>query len=144
VIVVGNQQASTDHSSASTAGLVSGAASQLTTLVRDEVALARAEVAAKAKRAGAGGGLLGGAVVLTGYGIGLVIALAVVALDLVWPLWLAVLVVMAAVFVAAGVTAVLGRRELARALPPVPTEAAASVAADVQAVQDAIREGRQS
>jgi hypothetical protein len=144
VTVVGNQQASTDHSSASTAELVSDAASQLATLVRDEIALARAELAAKARRAGIGGGLLGGAVILTWYGVGLVIALAVVALDLVWPLWLALLVVIAAVLAAAGVAALLGRRELARALTPAPSEAAASVAADVRAVQDAIREGRQS
>jgi hypothetical protein len=144
VVVVGKQQASSDHTTASTAELVSQAASQLTTLVRDELALARAEMATKAKRAGAGSGLLGGAIILAWYGIGLVIALAVVALDLVWPLWMAVLVVMGAVFAAAGITAVLGRRELARALPPAPSEAAASVAADVQAVQDAIREGRQS
>jgi hypothetical protein len=68
----------------------------------------------------------------------------VVALDLIWPLWLALLVVIGAVFAAAGAMALLGRRELARALPPVPSEAAASVATDVQAVQDAIREGRQS
>jgi hypothetical protein len=144
VIVVGKQRESSDPTNASPAELVTNAASQMATLVRDEAALARAELTEKAKRAGTGGGLLGGAVILAWYGVGLVIALAVVALDLAWPLWLALLVVMGAVFVAAGVTAALGRRELKRALPPVPSEAAASVAADVQAVQDAIREGRQS
>ena len=142
--MVGSQQASGGHANASMAELVSDATSQLSTLVRDEVALARAELAAKAKRAGAGGGLLGAAVIMAWYGLGLAIALAVVLLDLVWPLWLAVLVVLGGVFAASGVTAVLGRRELARALPPAPSEAAASVAADVQALQDAIREGRQS
>jgi hypothetical protein len=80
---------------ASTAERVSQAAAQVSTLVRDELALAKLELAEKGKRAGVAGGLFGGAAVLAAYGMGLLLTLAVVLLDVVWPLWLAVLVVMA-------------------------------------------------
>jgi uncharacterized membrane protein YqjE len=128
----------------STSELVNQAAAQISTLVRDELALAKAELAEKGKRAGIGGGLFGGAGVLALYGLGLLLALAVVLLDLVWPLWLAVLVVMVVVFAAAGVAALIGRRELKNAVPPVPQDAVASTQADVQTVKTAVREGRSS
>jgi uncharacterized membrane protein YqjE len=128
----------------STAGLVNRASSQMSTLVRDEITLARMELVAKAKRAGIGGGLLGAAATLSLYGLGLILALVVVALDLVWPLWLAVLVVAIAVFAASGLAALAGKRQLQRATPPAPTDAAANVAADVETLKTAVREGRRS
>ncbi|MBU8861835.1 MULTISPECIES: phage holin family protein [unclassified Micromonospora] len=128
----------------STSELVTRAAEQVSTLMRDELALARAEMVAKGRRAGAGGGLFGGAAVLSLYGLGLLLALAVVLLDLVWPLWLAVLVVLVLVFAVAAVLALLGRRRLRAATPLVPQEAVSGVAADVDAVKTAVREGRSS
>ncbi|MCU7722877.1 phage holin family protein [Actinoplanes sp. KI2] len=128
--------------STNTADLVSQAASQISTLVRDELALAKRELAEKGKRAGLGGGLLGGAAVLGLYGLGLLLVLAVVLLDLAWPLWLAVLVVMVVVFAAAAVAALLGRRRLEEATPPVPTDAIAGVEADLATVKTAARRGR--
>jgi uncharacterized membrane protein YqjE len=131
-------------SAASTADLMSQAAAQVSTLVRDELALAKLELTEKGKRAGLGGGLFGGAAVLGLYGLGLLLALAVVLLDLVWPLWLAVLVVMVVVFAAAGVAALVGKQKLKAATPPVPTDAIAGTQADVQTVKQAVREGRSS
>lgn len=128
---------------ASTADLISRASAQLSTLVRDELALARAELVAKGKRAGLAGGLFGTAALLALYGIGLLVALIVVLLHLVWPLWLSVVVTMVVVLAAAGCAALAARVQLRRAVPPVPTEAAAGVTADVQTVTDAVREGRQ-
>src|SRR3954452_15136717 len=104
---------------ASASELVNQAAAQISTLVRDELALAKLEMTEKGKRAGLGGGLVGGAAVLGLYGLGLLLTLAVVLLDLAWPLWLAVLVVMVVVFAAAGVAALLGKKELKSAAPPV-------------------------
>jgi uncharacterized membrane protein YqjE len=127
---------------ASTAQLVQRAAEQISTLVRDELALAKAELAEKGKRAGVGGGLLGGAAVLGWFGLGLALTLAVVLLDLAWPLWVAVLVVMLVVFAAAAVAGLLGARQLKRAVPPLPQQAVAGVQADVDAVKTAVREGR--
>jgi hypothetical protein len=127
-----------------TVDLVSQAASQISTLVRDELALARTEMVAKGKRAGIGGGLFGAAALLALYGAGLALALIVVALDLVWPLWLAVAVVMVVVFLTAGVAALLGRSALRKATPPVPSAALAEAGSDVRTVKAAVREGRQS
>jgi uncharacterized membrane protein YqjE len=128
----------------STAELVSQAAAQISTLVRDELTLAQLELAVKAKRVGLGGGLFGGAAVLAMYGLGLVLALVVVALDLVWPLWLALLVVAVLVFALAGVAALVGRRQLRSAAPLVPQDTVASVTADVNAVKTAVRDSRTS
>ena len=132
-----------DLAGVSTADLISRVSDQLSTLVRDELALARAELAAKGRRAGLGGGLFGAAAALALYGLGLVLALAVLLLQLVWPAWLAVLVVTVVVLAAAAVAALAGRAQLRRAVPPVPTQAAAGVAADVTTVAEAVREGRQ-
>jgi uncharacterized membrane protein YqjE len=126
----------------STAELVRRATGQLSTLVRDELALARTELVEKGRRAGIGGGLFGVAGMLALYGLGLLIALAVVLVDLVWPLWLAVLVVAGVLFIAAGVAALVGRQQLRAAAPPVPKEAAAGIEADIQTVRDAVEEGR--
>jgi hypothetical protein len=131
-------------STASTAELVQTAVSQISTLVRDELALARTEMISKAKRVGLGGGLVGAAGALAFYGLGLVLALAVALLALVWPLWAALLVVAVVVFAAAGVAALAGKRAITTATPPVPTDAVASVQDDLRAVTDAFREGRQS
>jgi len=127
---------------ASTSELVSQAAVQISTLVRDELALAKIELTEKGKRAGLGGGLFGGAAVLGLYGLGLLVTLAVVLLDLVVALWLAVLIVMVVVFAAAGIAALLGRKKLQAAVPPVPTDAVAGAKTDVQTVKNAVREGR--
>jgi uncharacterized membrane protein YqjE len=129
---------------ASTADLMSQAAAQISTLVRDELTLAKAELAEKGKRAGVGGGLFGGAAVLAWFGIGLLLTLATVALDLAWPLWLAVLVVMVVVFTAAGIAALLGRKQLAKAGPLVPQDTIASVETDMQTVKNAAQRGRHS
>jgi uncharacterized membrane protein YqjE len=131
-------------SAASASELVSQAAAQISTLVRDELALAKQEMTEKGKRAGLGGGLFGGAAVLGLYGLGLLLVLAVVLLDLAWPLWLAVLVVMVVVFAAAGIAALAGKKKLQAAAPPVPRDAVAAAQADVQTVKNAVREGRSS
>ncbi|MBG0564764.1 phage holin family protein [Actinoplanes aureus] len=142
--VTANASTGGDSTGASTAELVSQAAAQISTLVRDELTLAKLELAEKGKRAGVGGGLFGAAAALALYGLGLLLTLAVVALDLVWPLWLAVLVVMVMVFVAAGIAALLGRSKLKAAAPPLPSDAIAGVEADVNTIKTAAREGRQS
>ncbi|MFF5297058.1 phage holin family protein [Paractinoplanes globisporus] len=129
---------------ASTSDLVNQATAQISTLVRDELALAKLELTEKGKRAGLGGGLFGGAAVLGLYGVGLLLTLAVVLLDLAWPLWLAVLAVMVVVFAAAGVAALAGRKKIQAAFPPVPRDAVAGAQADLQTVKNAVREGRSS
>lgn len=124
----------------STAELVQRASEQLSRLVHDELTLAKAELAEKGKRAGIGAGLFGGAGVLAMYGVGVAIATGVIALDLVLPLWLAALIVTVALFAIAGVLALLGRKQVTRAVPPEPSAAIASVKADVEEVKHAVKE----
>ncbi|HEY6592548.1 MAG TPA: phage holin family protein [Asanoa sp.] len=131
-------------SASSTGELVSRLSEQVSTLVKDELTLARAELVEKGKRAGRGAGLLGGTAVLALYGVGALIATAILLLDLVWPAWLAALVVAVVIFLIAGVLALIGRKEVQQATPPLPEAAKESVAADVDAVKTAVKDGRRS
>ena len=131
------------RSGSSTAELVNQATAQVSKLVKDEIALAKIEMTTKAKRAGTGAGLFGGAGLLAVYGLGLLIALAVAALALVWSVWLAILVVAAAVFVIAGLLALVGKQLVKAATPPMPSEAVDGLTTDLDTVKAAISDGRQ-
>ena len=124
----------------STAELVQHASEQLGRLVRDELTLAKAELAEKGKRAGIGAGLFGGAGVFALYGLGVALTTIVIALDLVLPLWLAALIVTVVLFAVAGVLALLGKKQVSRAVPPEPSAAIQSVKADVDEVKHAVKE----
>ncbi|MEY9929755.1 putative membrane protein YqjE [Catenulispora sp. GP43] len=128
----------------STAELMNDAAAQISRLVHDEITLARLEMQTKVRQMGFAAGLMASAMLLARIGLLLAWALVVVALANVWPLWLAVAVPMAGAFVLAGGAALLGRRRLATATPPVPTEASESVRTDLRLAQDAVHEGRKS
>lgn len=121
---------------ATTGQLVSAASSQLSDLVRSEMALARAELRESVKHAGLGAGLFGTAGLVALYGLGALVAAAVLGLATVWDAWLAALVVAVVLFAVAGVAALVGKREAARTAPPL-EESVASVRADVRAVGDA-------
>jgi hypothetical protein len=124
----------------STAELVQRAGEQLSRLVRDELALARAELAAKGRSAGAGAGLLGGAGLVVLYALGALVLAAIAGLAEAVPAWLSALIVGGALLLIAGLMALLGRRRVRQAMPPMPTEAADGVRADVETVKTAVRE----
>ena len=126
-----------DVADASTAQLVSQLAAESSQLIRDEIALAKVELTERAKGVGLGAGLFGAAGVLAWFGFGTLIATAVLALDLVLPAWAAALIVAAVLFLAAGVAALRGRKNIAEASPPVPEQAIANVRADVAEVKEA-------
>ncbi len=116
--------------------LVKRATEQASLLVRDEVRLAAAELAGKGKRAGIGIGSLGGAGLLALYGVAALLAAAVLALTLVLPAWAAALIVGGAVLAVAGTAALVGKQQIARANPPLPQEAKASVKADIAEIKE--------
>jgi hypothetical protein len=122
---------------ASTAQLVSQLAAESSQLIRDEIALAKAEMTERAKDVGLGAGLFGAAGVLAWFGFGTLIATAVLALDLALPAWAAAFIVAAVLFAAAGVAALHGRKTIAEGSPPVPERAIANVKADVAEVKEA-------
>jgi uncharacterized membrane protein YqjE len=128
------------HAEPTTSELVQRAAEQVTKLVRDELALARAELTEKGKHAGLGAGLFGGGGVLALYGVGVLITMVILLLDLVMPAWLAALIVAVALFAVAGILAMVGRMQVKQAVPPMPTAAAESVRADVDAVAAAVKD----
>jgi hypothetical protein len=119
----------------SLAELVQRLTRQTSALVRDEVRLAQAEMAQKAKRGGIGAGLLGAGGVLTFYAIGCLVAGAVLALDLVLPTWAAALCTAGGLLLLTGILSFAGVQQAKRAVPPVPTEALANVKRDVLAVR---------
>ena len=120
---------------ASIGELVARMTEETSALIRDELRLAQAEMARKGKYAGVGAGLLGGGALFAVFGIGTLVAAAVLGLAVALPGWLAALVVAAALFAVAGVAALVGKKEITAAVPPVPEEALASIKLDVAAVK---------
>jgi uncharacterized membrane protein YqjE len=130
-------QPTADGSEPSTAQLVSDLTQEVSQLVRDELRLAQAEVSSKAKKAGIGAGMFGVAGVVALYGLGVMIAAAVLALALAVDAWLAAVIVGLALLAVAGVAALVGRKRVSEAVPPVPEQTVESVKQDVDAVRRA-------
>lgn len=119
--------------------LVKHASEQISQLMRQELRLAQAEMQQKGKRFGLGGGLLGAAGVVGFLALQAVAATAIVALDLVWPLWLSALVVTGALLVVTAVLAAVGKIQVSRATPATPEQAIHSVKADVAEIKERVR-----
>ena len=115
--------------------LVHDLSEQTAALVRSEVDLAKAELAAKGKAAGLGAGLLGAAGLLAFYGGAVLIATAILALTLVLPEWAAALIVGLMLLAAAGVAALLGKGKVNKATPAAPERAVAGVKQDVETIK---------
>lgn len=81
---------------------------QVRDLARAEIDIVKAELSAKAKNAGVGAGLLAGAAFFGFFSFAVLIALAIIALDLVLPLWLATLIVAAVLIAIAVILALVG------------------------------------
>jgi len=111
--------------------LVAQASQQLSQLVRQEMRLAQVELVGKAKLAGIGAGLFGGAGLIAFVALQVLAAAAVAALSLVWVVWAAALIAAAGLLVVAGIVALVAKSEMSRAFPPVPQTAIESVKADV-------------
>ncbi len=105
---------------------------QTSTLVRQELDLAKAEMAEKGKQAGTGVGLLSGA------GVTGLLALISLTLTLIFLLdtgmkgWIAALIVTVMWAAVAGVLALTGKKKVQEAGPPVPEQTVETVKEDIQ------------
>lgn len=123
------------HDGHSVGELVGQATEQVSRLVRQEVALAKVELAEKGRRAGRGGGMLGAAGAFAYAGLLATAFTGGAALSLVLPVWAAALIITAVLFVIAAVLAALGRAELKKATPAAPEQTLGSVKADVEEIK---------
>lgn len=125
-----------------TAELVRQLSDQTSRLIRQEMALARAELTVKGKQAGIGAGLFGGAGVFALLALGALTATAIAALALAMDTWLAALSVTVVWAAVAGAMALVGKHRVQEALPPVPEDRVESVKEDVQWTKTKAQEGR--
>ena len=111
--------------------LVKDLSSQTSTLVRQEIELARAELKQKGKLAGKGAGMLGGAALAGLLALGALTAALIALLDEAMATWVAALIVMALWAIVAAVLAKAGQRSLQHATPPAP-QTVETVREDIQ------------
>jgi hypothetical protein len=130
-------------SEASVAELVKQLSEQSSRLARQEVELAKAELAYKGKRAGIGAGMFGGAGVFGFYGFGALVAAGVLVLATAITAWLAALIVAVVLGAIAGILALQGKNKVQEATPPVPEQATESVKEDVQWAKTRAQQARQ-
>jgi putative superfamily III holin-X len=107
-------------------------ADETTTLVRQELDLAKAEMREKAEKAGPGFGMWGAAGATALLAAGTLTAFLILALDGVMPNWLAALLVGLVYTAIAGVLYVNGKHRVEEAGSPVPQKTIESVKEDVQ------------
>ncbi|KFZ78890.1 membrane protein [Amycolatopsis sp. MJM2582] len=119
--------------------LVSDLSDEVKHLVRDEMRLAVFELQGKGKKMGVGAGLFGAAGIFALFGLATLITAVVLALALVMPAWLAAVVTGAALLLIGGLAALVGKKEVTSASPPVPEEAIEGVRDDVDTVKQGVR-----
>lgn len=106
-------------------------ASDIGTLIRQELELAKTEMAEKAKSAGIGAGMLSASAVTALLTLVSITALVIVLLALVLPVWAAVLIVTVLWGAATAVLALMGKRKVQDAAPFVPQQTIENVKEDV-------------
>jgi putative superfamily III holin-X len=115
--------------------LVQDLSRQTSTLIRQEMRLAQAELAEKGRHASKGAGMFGGAGLVALYGVGALVAAAVLGLATVLDPWIAAAAIGAGLLLVAGILALTGKKELDEAGPPKPEQAIDSVQRDIETVK---------
>jgi hypothetical protein len=112
--------------------LVKQLSEQTSTLVRQEIELAKTEMAERGKAAGKGAGILGGASVVGLLAAGALTAFLILLLAEAMDAWLAALIVAVVYAIGAAVLAETGRGRLREGMPPTPEQTIESVKEDAQ------------
>ena len=115
--------------------LVQDLSRQTSTLIRQEMRLAQAELTEKGRHAGKGAGMFGGAGVVALYGGGALVTAAILGLATVLEPWIAAAAIGIGLLLVAGILALTGKKELEEAGPPKPEQAIESVQRDIDTVK---------
>ena len=128
---------STDPRQERTLGqLVASATNDIATLVRGEIALAKAEVSVQLKKAGRGGALLAAAAVIVFYSVYFIFTTLVEVLDIWLPRWAAYLIITVFMLLVAGILGWLGARKM-QTVDATPKKAIASAQDTITALKGA-------
>jgi uncharacterized membrane protein YqjE len=125
-----------------TGDLLKQLSDQTTTLVKQEIELAKLELQEKGKKAGVGAGMFGGAGALGLYALGALTATIILALATFLPGWVAALIVTVVYGAIAGVLALRGKAEVKKATPPVPEQALETTKEDARWVKSKAQSAR--
>ena len=120
------------RSDASLGELLKELAEETTTLVRQEIQLAKAEMTQKGKKLGMGAGFFGGAMMAGLMALGALTACLILALNVIMPAAAAAIIVTALFGVIALVLALQGRNRVKEAAPPAPEQTVETVKEDVE------------
>jgi uncharacterized membrane protein YqjE len=132
----------TDQRDRPTGELVKELSEQTSLLVRQEVELAKAELAEKGKKAGMGAGMFGGAGLFGFFAFAGLTATFILALSTAVAPWLAALIVTVVYGAIAGVLALQGKNKVQEATPPVPEAAVDSTKEDVEWIKTRAKSAR--
>jgi Putative Actinobacterial Holin-X, holin superfamily III len=132
-----------DSRDRSTAELMKELSEQMSTLVRQELELAKAEFRVKGKKAGLGAGMFGGAGLFGLFALGALTACLIAALSLAMATWLAALIVAAVYGAISGALALIGKGKVEEGTPPVPEQAVESLKEDVKWTKQRAKAARQ-
>jgi uncharacterized membrane protein YqjE len=104
----------------------------LSTLVRQELRLAQAEMTEKGKQAGLGAGMFGGAGLIGVLALATLTTAVIAALSKGMDVWVAALIVTVVYVAIAAALALNGKRHVSEATPPAPEQTVETVKEDVQ------------
>jgi uncharacterized membrane protein YqjE len=127
---------------ASVGELISRMAEQTSTLLRQELELAKVELSEKGKEAGVGVGMFGAAGVVALFAGGALVAAAIIGLGTAVAPWLSAVIVAVVLAAIAGVLALVGRGHVRHAGSPTPAETVETVREDVRFIRQRAKEGR--
>jgi uncharacterized membrane protein YqjE len=115
---------------------------ELSTLVRQELRLAQAEMTEKGKRAGLGVGMFGGAGLVSFLALQGLTACLIALLSTTMKVWIAALIITAVYAAIAGILALAGKRKVSEATPPVPEQTTETLKEDVQWAKTQLPSGK--
>ena len=133
------EQGQASGTDASVGQLVEQLSTQISALVRDEMALATAEMKRKGAQAGIGIGIGGAGAVVALLGLGALVAAAILGLAVVLAAWLAALIIGVVLLVVAGAISAAGITQVRNSAPPVPEKAVRSTKQDIETVKESVR-----